>query len=76
MVEHLHIPGHVIVITVYPSTNYNILGLATVQSLFWSYNLLINSMEVVINKGCTVLGHIHCRGGWTRFKRHSNKLLV
>jgi len=28
MVEHFHLPGHVVVITVYPST---ILGLATVH---------------------------------------------
>jgi len=31
MVEHLHLPGHVVVITAYISTNYSILGLATVH---------------------------------------------
>jgi len=33
MVECLHLPGHVVVITAYLSTNYSILGLATVHSI-------------------------------------------
>jgi len=33
MVEHLHLPGHVVVITVYFSSNYSISGLATVHRI-------------------------------------------
>jgi len=33
IVELLHLPGHAVVITAYPSANYSILGLATVHSI-------------------------------------------
>jgi len=54
MAEH---PGHVVVITAYPSTNYNILGLASVHRVtVWSYTLLIN-LKIYINWSFYVGGH-------------------
>jgi len=72
----MHLPGHVVDITPYPSTNYSISGLTSVHRVLTDQLKIYTGlfMQVVTNTGCTVLGNIHyvrcdlVRSGYWKYK--------